>query len=226
VGFKLCVGTRTDVLALCKAMLETGIRPDYILVDGAEGGTGAAPLEYQDHMGTPLTEGLTIVHEALVGAGLRKDIRIGAAGKVASGHDIVRRLIQGADFCLAARPMMMAVGCIQAQKCHTDRCPTGITTQNPRFSRGLDPVTKGERVFRYHRATVTEVMQLIATLGARGPHELHRAMLMRRISQTEVVSYAELREWLRPGQLLTDPPPRWAADWERATAESFAGAHV
>ena len=226
VGFKLCVGTRTDVLALCKAMLETGIRPDYILVDGAEGGTGAAPLEYQDHMGTPLTEGLLIVHEALVGAGLRDTIRIGAAGKVASGHDIVRRLIQGADFCLAARPMMMAVGCIQAQKCHTDRCPTGITTQNPRFSRGLDPVTKGERVFRYHRATVTEVVQLIATLGANGPHELHRSMLMRRISQTEVVSYAELHEWLRPGQLLTDPPPRWARDWERATADSFAGAHV
>jgi glutamate synthase domain-containing protein 2 len=226
VGFKLCVGTRRDVLALCKAMRDTGIRPDFIIVDGAEGGTGAAPLEYQDHMGTPLTEGLTILHEALVGAGLRDGIRIGAAGKVASGHDIVRRLIQGADFCLAARPMMMAVGCIQAQKCHTDHCPTGIATQDPRFTRGLDPVSKGERVFRYHRATVTEVAQLIATLGARGPHELDRSMLMRRVSQTQVVSYAELTDWLQPGQLLSDAPAPWTQDWQRASADSFAATRV
>ena len=226
MGFKLCVGTRRDVLALCKAMRETGSRPDFIIVDGAEGGTGAAPLEYQDHMGTPLTEGLTVLHEALVGAGLRDGIRVGAAGKVASGHDIVRRLIHGADFCLAARPMMMAVGCIQAQKCHTDHCPTGIATQDPRFTRGLDPVSKGERVFRYHRATVTEVAQLIATLGARGPHELDRSMLMRRISQTRVVSYAELTDWLRPGQLLADAPAPWTQDWERASADSFAATRV
>ena len=221
VGFKLCIGTRVDVLAMCKAMHETGIRPDFIIVDGSEGGTGAAPLEYQDHMGTPLTEGLHILHNALVGAGLRGGIRIGAAGKIASGHDVVRNLIQGADFCLSARAMMMAVGCIQAQICHTDRCPTGVATQDPRFYRGLDPDSKGERVFLYHRATITEVAQMIATLGAHGPQDLSRTMLRRRISQTEVVSYASLYNWLEPDELLTDPPRRWAGDWERADPDRF-----
>lgn len=221
VGFKLCIGTRIDVLAMCKAMIATGIRPDFIIVDGSEGGTGAAPLEYQDHMGTPLIEGLHILHNALVGAGLRDGIKIGAAGKISSGHDVVRRLIQGADFCMSARAMMMAVGCIQAQKCHTDRCPTGVATQNPRFYRGLDPASKGERVFRYHQATVREVAQMIATLGAHGPQDLSRTMMRRRISQTEVVSYASLYNWLTPEQLLTDPPRGWAGDWERADAEHF-----
>ena len=122
---------------------------------------------------------------------------------------------------MSARAMMMAVGCIQAQKCHTDRCPTGVATQNPRFYRGLDPASKGERVFRYHRATVTEVAQMIATLGARGPQDLSPTMLRRRISQTEVVSYASLYNWLEPDELLTDPPRGWAGDWERADAESF-----
>ena len=226
VGFKLCVGTRVDILAMCKAMHETGIRPDFIIVDGSEGGTGAAPLEYQDHMGTPLTEGLHILHNALVGANLRHDIKLGAAGKIASGHDVVRRLIQGADFCMSARGMMMAVGCIQAQKCHTDHCPTGVATQNPRFYRGLDPVSKGERVYRYHRATVTEVAQMIATLGAHGPEDLSRTMLRRRISQTEVVSYASLYNWLEPGELLTKPPRGWAYDWDAADPDRFGATSV
>ena len=130
-GFKLCVGSRVDVLAICKAMLEVGTTPDFIVVDGAEGGTAAAPLEYEDHMGMPLTEGLMLVHNALVGVGLRDRVRIGASGKVAAGNDIVKRLIQGADYTNAARAMMMAVGCIQAQMCHTDKCPVGVATQDP-----------------------------------------------------------------------------------------------
>ena len=221
VGFKLCIGTRVDVLAMCKAMHETGIRPDFIIVDGSEGGTGAAPLEYQDHMGTPLTEGLHILHNALVGAGLRGGIRIGAAGKIASGHDVVRNLIQGADFCHVGARDDDGGRLHPGAECHTDRCPTGVATQNPRFYRGLDPDSKGERVFLYHRATITEVAQMIATLGAHGPQDLSPTMLRRRISQTEVVSYASLYNWLEPDELLTDPPRGWAGDWERADADRF-----
>ncbi|MCK1801692.1 FMN-binding glutamate synthase family protein [Brevibacterium sp. R8603A2] len=221
IGFKLCVGMRRDFLALCKAMLATGILPDFIIVDGAEGGTGAAPLEYEDHMGTPLAEGLHIVHNALMGCGLREHIRIGAAGKIASGHDIVRLLIQGADFCMSARAMMMAVGCIQAQKCHTNHCPTGVATQDPKLARGLDVPSKSEQVYNYHRATIEETKQMLSTLGVSGPEELDLRMLRRRISQTEVVTYQTLYNWLRHGELLSDPPRGWAADWNAASADRF-----
>ena len=141
-GFKLCVGARVDVLAVCKAMLEEGTAPDFVIVDGAEGGTGAAPLEYSDHVGTPLTEGLMTVHNALVGVGLRSQVTIGASGKVATGSDIVKRIIQGADYTNAARAMMMATGCIQSQRCHTNTCPVGVATQDPRRARALDVADK------------------------------------------------------------------------------------
>lgn len=134
-GFKLCVGSRTEFLSIVKAMVETQILPDFIIVDGSEGGTGAAPLEFEDNVGLPLTQGLMIVHNALVGAGLRKKIKVGASGKIATGTDIVKRLIQGADFTNSARAMMMAVGCIQAQACHTGKCPVGVATQDPRRAR-------------------------------------------------------------------------------------------
>src|SRR5699024_4504918 len=141
-GLKLCVGSRRDVLAMCKAMLEVGTTPDFIIVDGSEGGTAAAPLEYEDHVGMPLTDGLMVVHNALVGTGLRDRIRVGASGKVAAGNDIVKRLIQGADYTNSARAMMMATGCIQAQLCHTDKCPVGVATQDPRRTRALDVADK------------------------------------------------------------------------------------
>ena len=162
IGFKLCVGSRVEILAICKAMIEEGVSPDFIIVDGGEGGTGAAPLEYQDHVGTPLVEGLILMHNALVGSGLRERIKLGCAGKITSGHDIVRHIIQGADFCMSARAMMMAVGCIQAQACHTNKCPVGVTTQDPRLYRALDVADKGERVERYHRLTVAEAGQMIS----------------------------------------------------------------
>ncbi|MGZ4537469.1 MAG: FMN-binding glutamate synthase family protein, partial [Nocardioidaceae bacterium] len=141
-GFKLCVGSRADVLAICKAMVDEDVTPDFIIVDGAEGGTGAAPLEYEDHVGSPLTEGLLTVHNALVGVGLRDRVRIGASGKVATGVDLVKRIVQGADYCNAARAMMMAVGCIQAQTCHTNKCPVGVATQDKRRMRALDVPSK------------------------------------------------------------------------------------
>jgi glutamate synthase domain-containing protein 2 len=225
VGFKLCVGSRVDILAICKAMLDEGITPDFIIVDGAEGGTAAAPLEYEDHVGLPLTDGLMTVHNALVGAGLRDVIRIGASGKVATGTDIVKRLIQGADYTNAARAMMMAVGCIQSQRCHTNHCPVGVATQDPRRARALDVPDKSERVYRYQKATVDEAMRLIGSMGISDPATLTPHLLRKRLSATQQRSYAEIYEWLRPGELLDDLPPSWRRDWEAADPDSFAPVH-
>lgn len=221
VGMKLCVGSRVEVLAMCRAMIDVGATPDFIIVDGAEGGTGAAPLEFEDHVGMPLTQGLMIVHNALVGTGLRHLIRVGASGKVAAGNDIVKRIIQGADFTLAARAMMMAVGCIQAQTCHTDKCPVGVTTQNPRRARALDVDDKSARVTNYHEATIGEAARLMASMGVNDPSELTPRMLRRNVGVHESQSYAEVYEWLAAGELLTDPPATWADDWNRASATVF-----
>ena len=221
-GFKLCVGSRLDVLAICKAILEVGTAPDFIIVDGSEGGTGAAPLEFEDHVGMPLTHGLMTVHNALVGAGLRDRIRVGASGKVAQGSDVVKRMIQGADYTNAARAMMMAAGCIQAQRCHTDKCPSGVATQNPRRARALDVENKSERVRRYQEGTVDEAMRIMAAMGVGAPDQLSPSHLRRNVTTTETRSYAEIYEWLAPGQLLEDPPEAWAADWELASADRFA----
>lgn len=222
VGFKLCVGSRSDVLAICKAMVAEGITPDFIIVDGSEGGTGAAPMEYEDHMGTPLTEGLMLVHNALVGTGLRDRIRVGAAGKVATGTDIVKRIIQGADYTNAARAMMMATGCIQSQRCHTNECPVGVATQDPRRVRALEVENKSLRVQRFQEATVSEALRMMASLGAAGPDQLTPLMMRRRIGHMDTKSYAELYHWLAPGQLLAEVPASWAEDWAVADPDSFA----
>jgi glutamate synthase domain-containing protein 2 len=221
VGIKLCVGRRADVLAICKAMLDEGTGPDFVVVDGKEGGTGAAPLEYSDHVGTPLTEGLMAVHNALVGVGLRDQVKIGAAGKVATGSDIVKRLLQGADYTNAARAMMMATGCIQSQRCHTNRCPVGVATQDPRRARALDVADKSRRVQRYQEATVAQAVQLMASMGCATPSELAPHQLMRRIGYTDTHSYAELFGWLEPGELLAGPPRDWAADWKAADPDRW-----
>jgi glutamate synthase domain-containing protein 2 len=221
VGFKLCVGTRRDVLSICKAMLAVGTAPDFIVVDGSEGGTGAAPLEFLDHVGTPLTEGLITVHNALVGSGLRDRVRLGASGKVSSGADIVKRLMQGADYTNAARAMMFAVGCIQAQSCHTNTCPVGVATQDPRRARALDVADKALRVERFQAATVRSATQLMASIGVHDPGELRPSMLRRRMTPTEVRGYDELYDWLRPGELLAEPPHGWAEDWKSASADHF-----
>ncbi|MGW1537399.1 FMN-binding glutamate synthase family protein [Streptomyces aureus] len=220
-GFKLCVGSRRQFLAVCKAMLEEGTTPDFIVVDGAEGGTGAAPLEFADHVGTPLTEGLLTVHNALVGAGLRDRIKIGASGKIATGSDLVKRLVQGADYGNAARAMMFAVGCIQAQRCHTNTCPTGVTTQDPRRARALNVRDKTPRVQRFQEATVAGALQIMASMGVTDPAELRPHMLHRRIDPVTERSYEELYEWLEPGQLLAGPPAAWAADWKAADPDRF-----
>lgn len=221
VGFKLCVGARSEFLGICKAMAAEGITPDFIIVDGSEGGTGAAPLEYEDHVGTPLTEGLMLVHNALVGTGLRDRIRIGASGKVATGTDIIKRVIQGADYTNAARAMMMATGCIQSQRCHTNQCPVGVATQDPRRASALDVEDKSHRVQRYQHATVSEALRMAASMGVHNFSELSPAMLRRRIGHMNTQSYAELYNWLEPGELLHEPPQDWAQDWAAASADSF-----
>ncbi|GAA1249514.1 FMN-binding glutamate synthase family protein [Kitasatospora nipponensis] len=220
-GFKLCVGSRRQFLAVCKAMLVEGVTPDFIVVDGAEGGTGAAPLEFADNIGMPLTEGLMTVHDALLGTGLRDRIRIGASGKVATGSDLVKRLIQGADYTNAARAMMFAVGCIQAQRCHTNTCPVGVTTQDPRRARALDVGDKAQRVQRFQEATVRSALQIMAALGVDEPSQLSPHMLRRRVDPQTIRSYAEIHPRLAPGQLIDDAPERWAPDWHAAHPDRF-----
>lgn len=202
-------------------MLAEQITPDFIVVDGAEGGTGAAPLEFADHLGMPLTEGLSTVHHALIGTGLRDRVRIGASGKVATGSDIVKRLAMGADYTNAARAMMFAVGCLQAQRCHTNRCPTGVTTRDPRRVRALDVAGKSVRVSRFQQATVHSALGIMAAMGVREPAELQPHMLRRRGADAAFRSYAELYEPPAPGELCAAPPPAWADDWERANPDRF-----
>lgn len=221
VGFKLCVGSRTEFLAICKAMHEEQVTPDFVIVDGAEGGTGAAPLEYENRVGAPLTEGLVAVHNALVGTGLRDRIRIGASGKIATGADIVKRLVQGADYTNAARAMMMATGCLQTLRCHTNQCPVGVATQDPRRAKALDVEDKHRRVYEYQRATVAEACQIIASMGLDDPAALRPHMLRRLVGHLDTRSYAQMYDWLEPGELLAEPPESWSHDWNAADPDRF-----
>lgn len=221
-GFKLCVGSKREFLAVCKAMLTTGLLPDFIIVDGSEGGTGAAPQEFEDHVGLPLTQGLTFVHNALVGVGLRDKIAIGASGKVAAANDVVRRLTQGADFTNSARAMMMAVGCIQAQRCHVGTCPVGVATQDPRRERAIDVEDKAMRVKRYQEATVHEALRLMAAMGAGEPADLRPDMIRLNTAAGVSRTYGETFDWLEPGCLVDgDVPEKWREDWEAADPKSF-----
>ena len=202
VGFKFCVGHPWEWFALCKAMLETGLLPDFIVVDGAEGGTGAAPLEFTDHVGAPLQEGLLLVHNTLVGLNLRHRIRLGAAGKVISAFDIARCMALGADWCNSARGFMFALGCIQSQACHTGSCPTGVATQDPRRQQALVVPTKLERVWRFHQHTLLALKELVQAAGLQHPGEITASHIVRRVSQGDVRLLANQLPFLRPGALL------------------------
>lgn len=225
VGFKLCIGQRPEFLGICKAMLELELYPDFIIVDGGEGGTGAAPLEYEDHVGAPLTEGLVFVHDALVGSGVRDYIKIGCSAKITSAFDMARRITQGADYCNAARAMMFALGCIQSQRCHTNTCPVGVATQDPKRTRALVIEDKATRVYNYQRNTAAEFNQLLASLGLEHPDQLTPSLLMRRIDPVTVKSYAELHRNLETGELLKEPRQApWDELWEAASADHFGAA--
>ena len=204
VGFKLCIGHPWEWFGIVKAMLESGVTPDFIVVDGAEGGTGAAPVEFSDHVGAPLQEGLLLVHNTLVGAGLRDRIKVGCAGKVVSAFDIARMMALGADWCNAARGFMMALGCIQAQTCHTGNCPTGVTTQDTLRQRALVVPDKALRVYNFHEATLHALKDLVQAAGLLHPQEIGAHHIVRRISDTEVRLLSNLIMRVDPGALLTD----------------------
>jgi glutamate synthase domain-containing protein 2 len=228
-GFKLCVGHPWEWLAICKAMLATDITPDFIVVDGAEGGTGAAPLEFTDHVGAPLQEGLLLVHNTLVGLNLRSRVRLGAAGKVVSAFDIARMMALGADWCNAARGFMFALGCIQGQHCHTGACPTGVTTQDPLRQRALVVPDKIERVFRFHENTLEALKELVQAAGLEHPNQIRATHIVRRGGEREVRLLANLLPFVKPGELLAAmrgetrwPHAVYELYWPQAQAGSFA----
>jgi len=224
-GFKLCIGHPWEFMAIIKAMLETGITPDFIVVDGTEGGTGAAPLEFMDHLGMPLRDGLTFVHSALIGCNLRERIRIGAAGKITSGFDMARVMALGADWCNAARGFMFAVGCIQAQQCHTGRCPTGVTSQDRSRQRAVVVADKSQRVANFHRETVKALAELIGAAGLSQPSQLRPHHFMRRITPERIVSFAEIYRFPEAGELLSGGGQgRLKEAWDLAQPHTFAPA--
>ena len=224
VGFKFCVGKKHEFFAICKAMLKTQIYPDFIVIDGSEGGTGAAPLEFTNWVGTPLNEGLTFVQNALVGVGLRDKIKLIASGKVITGFDIAAKLSLGADVCNSARGMMFAIGCIQALRCNTNQCPTGVATQDPRLVEGLDVTDKSVRVANYHRLTIESFLDILAAAGLSSPQDLVPHLIQRRITDTEVLHYDQIYHYLKPGALLgaDEIPDSLKFPWTAARAESFA----
>ena len=223
VGFKFCLGHPWEYFAICKAMVETGMTPDFIVVDGAEGGTGAAPVEFTDHVGTPLQEGLLLVHNTLVGLNLRDKIRVGASGKIISAFDIARTMALGADWCNSARGFMFALGCIQAQTCHTGHCPTGVTTQSWLRQRALVPDDKAERVYHFHRNTLLALAELVGAAGLSHPNKLRPHHIVRRLSQNEVRLVSNIIKFLKPGDLIENRAdhPVYATFWKMADARSF-----
>ena len=228
-GFKLCIGHPWEWFAIVKAMLATGITPDFIVVDGAEGGTGAAPVEFSDHVGAPLQEGLLLVHNTLIGVNLRSRISIGAAGKVVSAFDLVRLMALGADWCNAGRGFMMALGCIQAQTCHTGTCPTGVTTQDPVRQRALVVPDKAERVRSFHRSTLHALQELVQAAGLDHPSQLNAHHIVRRLTDTEVRLLSNLIMRVEPGALLgplDDQHNVFKQYWPQASAHSFRATSV
>jgi len=223
VGFKLCIGHPWEFLGIVKAMLETGLTPDFIVVDGKEGGTGAAPLEFMDHIGMPLRDGLSFVHAALVGANLRDRIKLGCAGKIISGFDMARVIALGADWCNAARGFMFAIGCIQAQHCHTGACPTGVATQDPLRQRALDVPDKAERVARFHQDTVKSLAEILAAAGLDHPKQLMPQHIMRRGADGRIHSFNDRYPALRPGELLEGATgTMFEEPWALASSARFA----
>ncbi|ABG29819.1 FMN-binding glutamate synthase family protein [Roseobacter denitrificans] len=227
VGFKLCIGHRREFMCMVKAMLQTGIVPDFIVVDGTEGGTGAAPVEFSNHVGMPMVEGLAFVHNTLRGAGLRDQIKIGAAGKIVSAFDVARALALGADWCNSARGFMFAIGCIQAQACHTNHCPVGVATQDPLRARALDVVSKSERVARYHRNTLKALGEMTGAAGLEHPGCFMPQHMMLRLGDKKMAEASDIFAYLPEGFLINNQEGSpimedYRKRWNRADAASFA----
>lgn len=226
VGFKLCLGHPWEFMAIAKAMLETGIVPDFIVVDGKEGGTGAAPLEFSNHIGVPLREAVMFVHNTLVGIGLRDQVRIGASGKLISAFDITSVIAIGADWANSARGFMFAIGCIQSQTCHTNTCPTGVATQDPWRQRALVVPDKAQRVFNYHRNTLHALSEMLSAAGLSHPCQLEPRFLVHRLSANEIKLYSQMHVFLEPNALLEGKVEGefYRRMWAMARADSFEAA--
>jgi len=223
VGFKICIGEAREFFAICKAMTETGIVPDFITVDGGEGGTGAAPQEYSDHLGMPLREGLIIVHNALVGIGVRDDVRIAASGKRAASHEIASAMALGANWCNIARGFMFSVGCIQSQQCHTNKCPVGVATQDARLENALVVEEKAQRAYNFHKNTVQGLAEMTAACGLDHPNEFTPRHLYERVSAHDVRRFDQLYDFFEPGQLLDNKAgPVLQRSWDEASPKTFA----
>lgn len=223
IGFKLCIGHPYEFMAIVKAILESGIVPDFVVVDGGEGGTGAAPVEFSDHIGAPMREGLLFVHNVLEGADLRDRVKIGVAGRLVSAFDIAAVVAMGADWVNAARGYMFALGCIQSMNCHTNKCPTGVATQSRWRQRALVVPEKSQRVHHFHDRTVRALSDMLAAAGLRHPDELRPHHLVRRLSSTEVRQFSDVHRFLAAGDLITGKcQVRYLQEnWDRAQASSF-----
>lgn len=230
VGFKLCIGHPWEWFAIVKAMLETNIAPDFIVVDGSEGGTGASPVEFTNHVGTPLQEGLRLVHNTLTGVNLREQIKIGCSGKIISSFDMAVAFALGADWCNSARGFMFSIGCIQAQVCDTGNCPTGVTTQDPLRQKALVVPNKADRVFNFHHESLKALKELVEAAGLNHPCEIDAQHIVQRINPNEVKLLSNLLPELPPGVLLRKQaiespyhlPEVFNYYWPLAQAESFS----
>ncbi|WP_041251952.1 FMN-binding glutamate synthase family protein [Flavobacterium indicum] len=223
IGIKICIGNKSEFIAICKAMVATNTYLDFITVDGGEGGTGAAPPEYSDHVGMPLRDALAFVYDCLNGFGIKEEIKIIASGKVVSGFDIIRCLSIGADLCNSARGMMFALGCIQALECHANTCPTGVATQDPKLTKGLVPEEKSIRVARFQEETVKSAMELMASAGLSHPDDVTRDVVSTRVERNVVETFAQTFPELEKGCLLNENsvPKSYLYFWKKATTESF-----
>ena len=227
IGFKLCIGRKSEFFALCKAMLKTGIKPDFITVDGGEGGTGAAPLEYSNSVGMPLREALSFVSDTLIGFGIKSDIKIIASGKVFTGFHLVKNIALGADACNSARGMMLSLGCVQSLICNTNECPVGVATQDPTLVAGIVVKDKAKRVMGFHDATVKSAMEIVASSGLDHPDQLSRTHIFRRVSETNIKRYDEIYPYPIMGCLAkADIPDRFVQEMSESTAESFTPGHI
>jgi len=229
VGFKLCIGKPEDWFAILKAMIDTQLTPDFIVVDGSEGGTGAAPVEFIDHIGMPMRDSLRLIHQTLIGANLRSRIKLGAAGKIISAFDIVRACAIGADWCNSARGFMFAIGCIQSRTCNTDMCPTGVATQNTLRQKALDPVDKGTRVFQFHKNTMHALKEILAAAAIYHPSELKPNHIMRRDENGVTQPFSKHLLHIEAGALLQSDPSQaftgeyayLRAAWNTANANNW-----
>lgn len=226
VGFKLCIGYKSEFIGICKAMMDLNIYPDFITVDGAEGGTGAAPQEFSNYVGAPLLDGLDFVHNILNGLNIRKNIKLIASGKITSGFHIIRAMALGADACYSARAMMMAVGCIQALLCNTNKCPVGVATQDPKLTVGLVVEDKKTRVANFHRKTVESVVELLGASGLDKKENITRSHIYRRISFQHMLTYQEIFPTYPTGSFLNEIPDRYKNDFKYASPDHWGYTNI